>query len=681
MERKVRKLLLLLIALLILIFTLMSIASGIQSNFGKTSVELVTIDVEGAGEITAKLYKPDTAGTAAEGKRRAPAVLLIHGYQNDKDTCSAYAIELARRGYVVMAIDGYGHGSSKAGLIERGYVNHRVTVNFGEDSEADGTFVSASGPQRYKVMMNFSNLSFFDKRYSKDAYGNSIKDSSMGGIAAYAVLAGYDFVEETNMAVGGHSMGTWASWTVAAAYSQGALNINGVPNGADISPKAVVLQCGELFTDTVYDTANIKFNNVLLLQAKYDEFAMFRDYNNTVTDELPKSSLRSGFLNTAPENSAWNVTYGSFSDGTARHMELLYTNHRLVTHNSRGIATAMDWYNEALEHNTAIAATNQVYMIKETLVFVSMLLGLAAMLALMELLLRAPFFSYIEQAIPNRPGRVKQGWAWWKGAIITILIAGLTYPFMSQLGHGLLPLPERVFRMTIGNGFLAWYLLLIVVMIVTTIIPWKKSKKTDTPLDYYDIGFASEDKASKFDWRLLGKSAALAALMTGFVYVLVTICYSLFLLDFRIIWPFFRPFTPARALQFFVYIPFFAVFFILNNSKIFAQMRQPAAEEPGFKGFISCWWKNAFCMAGGVFLICLIEYIPFFAGIGPGADLLFSSTFGGPFMSLLLVFFPQILVLSVLCTYIYRKTGNVFTGGLTAGILSCWIITGGSAML
>ena len=79
--------------------------------------------------------------------------------------------------------------------------------------------------------------------------------------------------------------------------------------------------------------------------------------------------------------------------------------------------------------------------------------------------------------------------------------------------------------------------------------------------------------------------------------------------------------------------------------------------------------------------MCLIEYIPFFAGIGPGADLLFSSTFGGPFMSLLLVFFPQILVLSVLCTYIYRKTGNVFTGGLTAGILSCWIITGGSAML
>ncbi len=48
-------------------------------------------------------------------------------------------------------------------------------------------------------------------------------------------------------------------------------------------------------------------------------------------------------------------------------------------------------------------------------------------------------------------------WKWWKGAIITILIAGLSYPFMTQLGHGLLPVPQKtVFRMTIGNGFLSW---------------------------------------------------------------------------------------------------------------------------------------------------------------------------------------------------------------------------------
>ena len=98
-------------------------------------------------------------------------------------------------------------------------------------------------------------------------------------------------------------------------------------------------------------------------------------------------------------------------------------------------------------------------------------------------------------------------------------------------------------------------------------------------------------------------------------------------------------------------------------------------------GFMSCWWRNALCMAGGIVLIMLIEYIPFFAGIGPGADLLFGSTFGGPFMSLMIVFAPQVLVFSVLCTLAYRKTGSVYTGAFTVAAMAAWIVTGGSAMI
>jgi len=658
----------------------MGIAHLIQTDFGNIKVEVVTIDAvdiisgDALGTITGKLYVPKSA-TAANP---APAVLQLHGYQNDKDTSAAYALELARRGFVVLTIDEYGHGSTSVGLVERGYVNHRVSVNFGEDSVEDGTFVSISGPTRFKIMMNFSNLSFFNDHYSSDNDGNSIKDSSMGGITAYAVLANLDFVDSTRMAVGGHSMGTWASWTVAAAYS-----VITDDAGGSIAPKAIVLQAGELFmhNDDVYNTDVFNFNNVLLLQAKYDEFAMFRDYNNIVADDLPKSALRSGFLGVPRAEADWNRTFGSMADGSARRMELLQTNHRLVTHNSHAVATAMAWHNTAVGNVTSLADTDQTFLIKEMLVFASMLLALVAMLALMEVLLNVPFFQYVRQAVPNRPERVKSGWGWWKGAIITMLIAAATYPFMTQLGHGLLPLPENIFRMTIGNGFLAWYLLLIIIMLVTTILPWRKSKKTDKPLDYYDLGLASEERADRFDWLLLGKSAILATLMVGLIYILVWICQSLFLLDFRVIWPFFRPYSWERLLQCLVYVPFFTLFFVLNNSKIFAQMRQKATSTPGFKGFMSCWWKNALCMAGGIFIICLIMYIPFFAEIGPGADLLFGSTFGGPFMSLLLVFFPQVLVLSVLCTYIHRKTGNVFVSGLSVGIISCWIIAGGSAMM
>ena len=110
-------------------------------------------------------------------------------------------------------------------------------------------------------------------------------------------------------------------------------------------------------------------------------------------------------------------------------------------------------------------------------------------------------------------------------------------------------------------------------------------------------------------------------------------------------------------------------------------MRTEATYARGVRGFLGTWWRSALLMIGGVLLIVLIEYVPFFMGIGPGADLLFGSTFGGPFMSILIVFVPQVLVFSLLGTYIYRRTGNVYTGALTIAAMAAWIITGGSAIL
>ena len=671
MKQQRKKSWVLLAVLIAAAFLCMFFADMIQRSSGNVTVQPGVIETD-KGSLTYKLYRPANA----TAQTPAPGVLMLHGYQNDHETSAAYAVELARRGVVVLALDEYGHGTTDIGMVNRGYVNHKVTVNYGNDSEADGTYVSIGGQTRYKVMMNFSNLSFFNPHYSTDEDGNSILDSSMGGIAAYAVLADMDCVDSTRMAVSGHSMGTWASWTVSAAYS-GATN----EAGEDISPKATVLQCGELFRKSAYDSGAVSFNNVLLLQAKYDEFNYFRDYADTVTDDLLKTDIRTEFLGCTADEAAWNTTFGSFADGSARRIELLYTNHRLTTHDSHGMATALDWMTDAIGIQTPMASTNQVFMGKEVLVLVATLLVIAAMIPLMSLLLTVPFFATVAQPLPDRPEKAYRGWKWWKGAIITVLIAGATYPFMTQLGHGLLPLPEGVFRMTIGNGFLSWYLLLIVIMLITTLTSWKSAKKKGNSLDYYDLGLSSPEKASRIDWALCGKSALLALCMLLMMYVMVVLSETLFQLDFRFIWPFFKGFTGERFLQFLVYIPVFALFFLLNNSKIFAQMRQDATNKPGFGGFLSCWWKHALCMVGGSLLLVLVEYIPFFAGVGPGADLLFGSTFGGPFMSLMIVFIPQVLVFSVLCTVIYRKTGSVYTGAFTVAAMACWIVTGGSAML
>ncbi len=656
-----RKWLILLCALLAAVFVCMACANAIQTAGGAIEITEGVLPTE-VGDLTYKLYTP-------KGAKNAPGVLLLHGYQNDRETCAAYAIELARRGVVVLSLDEYGHGASEAGLVNRGYVNHMVKVNYGEDSVEDGTFRPVGGSVRYRVLMNFSNLSFFDSHYTTDDAGNAITDSSCGGIAAYAYLASLPTVDSTRLGLSGHSMGTWSSWSVAAAYS-----------GTEIEPKATVLQCGELFTDDAYDADAIHFNNVLLLQAKWDEFSYFRDYDRVVDDRLLHSPLRSSFLGVSTDQAAWDTTFGSFADGSARRMELLYTNHRLTTHHAHGLATALDWFAASLGYTNPIPATEQIAMGKEWLVLLAMLCAIAALIPFMELLLTVPFFAAIVQPLPPKAG-IKPKKAWWRGAIITMLIAGFTYPFMTQLGHALLPLPEGIFRMTVGNGFVGWYGLLILVMLLTTWIGVRGAKKKGTYDGFYGMGFGSEREPNRIAWGTLLRSCMLVLCMLLMLYVVVALCGLFHSLDLRFIWPFFKTFTLARLGQFFVYIPIFAFFFLLNNSKIMASMRTEATYQKGFKGFLGNWWRNALLMVGGILIIVLIEYIPFFLNIGPGADLLFSSTFGGPFMSLLILFVPQVVVFSVLCTYIYRRTGSVYVGAMTVASLAAWIVTGGSAML
>ena len=323
-------------------------------------------------------------------------------------------------------------------------------------------------------------------------------------------------------------------------------------------------------------------------------------------------------------------------------------------------------------------------MAKEWLVFVAMLASVASTVAMIMVLKPIKFFEAVFAGVPNRPEKEKKGWKWWKAALITIAISAFTYPFLTQLGHGLFPFPEKVFSLTIGNGFLIWYLFLIVVMLCFTLIPWfRKKKKGTLDTDFVDLGMARDDEEHKhrFDWKLLGKSALLVVIGLAWMYLQVILCQAIFQLDLRFIWPFFKGFSFHRFLMFLVYLPMFAVFFILNNSKIFASNRVVGTSETGIKAFFKVWWKYALCMVGGILVVILIEYIPFFLQLGPGADLLFSTTFGGPFMSLLIVFAPQVIVFSFICTYCYKKTGNVFVGALLVAMLACWIVTGGSAIL
>jgi hypothetical protein len=109
-------------------------------------------------------------------------------------------------------------------------------------------------------------------------------------------------------------------------------------------------------------------------------------------------------------------------------------------------------------------------------------------------------------------------------------------------------------------------------------------------------------------------------------------------------------------------------------------MRQKELSSPA-KTQLVWWLRSVAVMLGGLFIVALIEYVPYFAGAGQGIDLLFSSTFGGPFISFLIVIIPQFILMFFLSTYAYRRTGRIYVGSVMLAFLGAWAITASSSFM
>lgn len=141
---------------LLLVFVGGFIAHQTQTDGGNVTIKDVRFVGTNATVMSALLYIPD--GVSAENP--APGVVAIHGYINSRETQAAYAIELSRRGYVVLALDQTGHGYSDAPAFANGF----------------------------------------------------------GGPDGLAYLRSLDIVDPDNVALEGHSMGGWASLIAAGVF-------------------------------------------------------------------------------------------------------------------------------------------------------------------------------------------------------------------------------------------------------------------------------------------------------------------------------------------------------------------------------------------------------------------------------------------------------------------------------
>ena len=143
---------------------------------GGISIEDIRFEFEPGKHLAALLYQPPNATETTP----APAALAVHGYINSRETQSGFAIELARRGYVVLAIDQTGHGFSEGAAFSAGF----------------------------------------------------------GGPAALRYLRSLPFVDADNIGLEGHSMGGWTALAAAAEEPSGyrSLALVGSSTGPGFAP-------------------------------------------------------------------------------------------------------------------------------------------------------------------------------------------------------------------------------------------------------------------------------------------------------------------------------------------------------------------------------------------------------------------------------------------------------------
>ena len=97
------------------------VAGGLLAYLTQTSggIRIEDIRFQGAkgNTMSALLYIPPNATPQTP----APGILAVHGYINSRETQDGFAIEFARRGYVVLALDQTGHGYSDPPAFANGF--------------------------------------------------------------------------------------------------------------------------------------------------------------------------------------------------------------------------------------------------------------------------------------------------------------------------------------------------------------------------------------------------------------------------------------------------------------------------------------------------------------------------------------------------------------------------------
>ncbi len=636
-------------------------------NTGLFSVKVSRISFGTAnGTLSGLLYMPKGAGKDAP----RPTVIVTHGYLNSAEMQDANAIELSRRGYVVLALDMYDHGHS----------------DINEEAYGGSTaFFSLWGPFWINSMYDAVQYMYEQPYVLKDEAGNGI------------------------IGITGHSMGGFSS-TVAVAKDEADFAVNGyrkvyanLTEGSDFGYSGLVGVTAEAFAAAAGGRILGK------VAAQYDEFFF------GAPDDPAGSVRKKNYVATPDgktfleqENGEANTWYET-SDGGSRIIYEPAQTHPWNHFSKTTTANAIEFYTKAFEKYTdgikSIAAGKQVWQLKEASEFVALVGFILFMLAVAKSLIAVPFFSKTNtgalKALKGAEGSARwiglviiiaaillpgilfetlYGWdpasagmqtVFWAALILGLggcawgalqftkskdkrylfggcsaLLSGVILAVLSKVsmygdaGFWTAPVVNDIAKWTVGSTFIA----LLIMSLVFVFLKVKDGVKLA------DYGVSLKPTVI-----LSGLCTAVVTVLAG--YILLWLMDLIFKTDFRI-WTFaFKTFDANICPAVLRYLPTFAAFYIVSTASICINTNTERLQ--GVKGYLVAVALNA----GGALLWLIRQYVTLFAtGVAahPGAAL----------SGIVLVAMAFTLTAAAcISRYLYKRTGNIWAAAFTNGLL------------
>lgn len=655
---------------LIVIFLSSMIASGIQSDGWKVEVtdlrdatnagtitvtsydeetdQNVTTEKKVAGKVVSGiLFKPDTA----TAENPAPAVVFTHGYLNNREMQLQNAIELARRGFVVLAVDREGHG------------NYDNATNTGALMATNGLYDSA----KYLY-----NLDYVDK----DKIG--ISGHSMGGFTTSAVLKA-DNAEKGGLGI--ISAGLIQSYAsnpdAASDVSVGFLKsvddeffYTTNENGGTISREWLSTETAKGYVGIAGSEGDVVNGGI---------------YVNGVLTEVAGGEAASGAFRAIYEVPGIHPQVHYSVDGAEAVINFFYT--------AFGTPEGRDYIEES----------NQTWWVKEMFSFIGMIALFVCIFPLVSLLLTTPFFRSLaakkkeaavapapaaeaatcseaeaqvtcdsaETKVPaspapaaaavlpaiDEPKPLKGIWknlTYWLGAVAIMLFSGfIIKDICTEYGDYVFP-NTQLYPQDTTNWVAIWAVVVALFSLAVICFIWLANtvfyriRYKENAAQYIENPFAAAKINGGFVSVL--KSFLLAAVVVFFLYLITFINWSAWVVDFRIWTLAVKVFNVGDMLPTMVrYAVFFGIFFTV--SALFNETYR-VKNIPDWATTLI----NVFFNVFGVILVVAIQYGEFGA----------TGVMWQPEMNLgYIVIIPMIGVLAV-ATVISRrmaaKTGNMWLG-------------------